>query len=255
MMIVKIASLVMAATLSLASQSVSAQPGEPTTVSTATETEAQDRNVNGDLDRYLYADVPNEDIMYLTDTETGERITEAEADGEYILHCRVVNNTKTKATVENTCVMIGQGDDYYSVRLNLLVRYTDSATGERESDMISVTYPVANRTTDAWLRFRRVGKAKLYNDGGHLNGAQINHKQLFSNVDNFFGVLVGYDDQDGVLPYGEDYACEIRVRVKLSPTEPWNEFWSDTDVHDNQNSGNDDRQENSPVEESDGTFL
>lgn len=40
-----------------------------------------------------------------------------------------------------------------------------------------------------------------------INGTQVNHAQLL--LPQGEGILISYDDQDGNLPYGKEYACEL----------------------------------------------
>lgn len=170
-----------------------------------------------------------ERLVYLSDVTTGERVTEVRIGEEYVLHCVIVNDGGIAEALENVKVYIGQGDSYDTVALNAIVSYGDHEEGTHGSVEFYSNYPVVDRANDSaadgWARFKPVGKAKLYNHGGRLNGAQVNHRQLFASSDTF-GIYVGYDDQDGVLPYGKAYACEIRVRVRLE-TESSNWFWSD----------------------------
>lgn len=63
---------------------------------------------------------------------------------------------------------------------------------------------------DYFYTLERTGIAKLYNDG-HLNGAQVNHKDLLERD----GILIGYDDQDGLMPSGEAYGCELVFKIQL----------------------------------------
>lgn len=44
-----------------------------------------------------------------------------------------------------------------------------------------------------------------------MNGAQVNHKDLLQRD----GILIGYDDQDGLMPSGEAYGCELVFKVQL----------------------------------------
>lgn len=165
-------------------------------------------------------------LVYLTDIETGELIEEVEVGEEYILHCYLVNDGELNDGLTNVSILIGQGDDYDSVRLNAVVYHGDREDGTHGCVEFYSSLPVVNRATDAWVKFKPVGKAKLYNQGGLLNGAQVNHKKLFAGT-SVSGILIGYNDQDGFLPYGKKYACEIRVRVRLEPIEPWSHCWSD----------------------------
>lgn len=171
-------------------------------------------------------------MVYLTDPVTEERITEVRINGEYILHYFVVNDGVEKEPLEDVSIMLGQGDDYYTVTINAITGYSDCNEYVSGSVYFSTSYPVAERFTDTagdgWARFVAVGKAKLYNHGGQLNGAWVNHKTLgltWSAAPDFRGMKIGYDDQDGRLPYGKDYACEVRVRVKLKTDNLY--FWSD----------------------------
>ncbi len=185
-----------------------------------------DNRLNTDRDDPAYGD--EQRLVYLTDVTTGERITEVRVGEEYILHCIIVNDGAVEEALENVTALIGQGDNYNTVSLNAIVRYGDDENDSRGSVEFYSQYPVIDRaddpTADGWARFKTVGKAKLYNHGGLLNGAQVNHRQLFVHSDTF-GIYVGYDDQDGILPYGKEYACEIRVRVRLEADDTW--YWSD----------------------------
>ena len=40
-----------------------------------------------------------------------------------------------------------------------------------------------------------------------INGTQVNHAQLL--LPQGEGILISYDDQEGNLPYGKEYACEL----------------------------------------------
>lgn len=166
-------------------------------------------------------------FIYLTEIGSSELITEVEVGCEYMLHCYIVNDGEPNDGLENVEVSIGQGDNFDTVELNAIVDYGDREDGTHGLVEFFSQLPVKNRIEDSWVRFFPVGKAKLYNDGGRLNGAQINHKRLFAYTDSAHGVYIGYDDQDGFLPYGKEYACEIRVRVRLEATERENHFWSD----------------------------
>jgi len=166
-------------------------------------------------------------LAYLTDVVTGERITEVRVNEEYVLHCILVNDGPTEEALENVKILIGQSDYYDFLSLNAVVTYDDREGDSHGSVEFFSQYPVIDRSddpaADGRARFKPVGKAKLYN-GGLLNGAQVNHRSLFSHPDTH-GIYVGYDDQDGTLPYGKEYACEIRVRVRLEADNSW--FWSD----------------------------
>lgn len=63
---------------------------------------------------------------------------------------------------------------------------------------------------DYFYTLERTSIAKLYNSG-YLNGAQVNHKDLLQRD----GILIGYDDQDGLMPSGEAYGCELVFKVQL----------------------------------------
>lgn len=194
-----------------------------------------DDRMNTDRDDPTLGD--EQRLVYLSDVATGESITEVRVGEEYILHCILVNDGTVEEALENVKILIGQGDSYDTLALNAIVSY-----GYREDDSHGCiefysSYPVVDRAenpaADGWAQLKPVSKAKLYNHGGLLNGAQVNHKNLFAHSDTY-GIYVGYDDQDGVLPYGKEYSCEIRVRVRLETDSSW--FWSDP-CHDGRYTG------------------
>ncbi len=185
-----------------------------------------DSRLNTDRDDPTLGD--EQRLVYLSDVESGERVTEVRVGEEYILHCVLVNDGDAEEALENVKILIGQGDNYDTVALNAVVTYGNDEDDSHGSVEFYSQYPVVDRTenpaADGWARFKTVGKAKLYNHGGLLNGAQVNHKYLFAHSSTR-GIYVGYDDQDGVLPYGKEYSCEIRVRVRLEADSSW--CWSD----------------------------
>lgn len=161
-------------------------------------------------------------LLYLTDVETGERITRVRVGEEYIMHFIVVNDGTPNDGIENVQIGVGQGEDFYTISLNATINFGDLDDGTHGFVEFFSEYPVIDRTDDTWIRLKPVGKAKLYNKGGLLNGAQVNHKRLFDRE-----ILIGYDDQDGFLPYGREYACELRVRVRLESINESCHCWSD----------------------------
>ena len=53
-----------------------------------------------------------------------------------------------------------------------------------------------------------------------INGTQVNHAQLL--LPQGEGILISYDDQDGNLPYGKEYACELVYQTADGENNPTN---------------------------------
>lgn len=186
--------------------------------------------LNADCDDPEFGD--ERECLWLTDPETGERIEgDLEVGQTYRVHVRVVNDGSKQEDLENVRVLIdwscSASDE---IRLVATIHYGNGGLIRFMNNYHCPNQGDAEQLADRELDFVRDGKAKLYNSSERLNGAQVNHRELLGNefmraalrrgeIDVCTGILVGYDDQDGILPYGKEYACEIRVNLRLE--EEW----------------------------------
>lgn len=186
--------------------------------------------LNADCDDPEFGD--ERECLWLTDPETGERIEGDLVAGQtYRVHLRVVNDGSKQKNLENVRVRIHwetKGDS--KIRLVASISYDDTGYIQFMNIYHCPNQGDIDQLADRELGFVRAGKAKLYNSSARLNGAQVNHRELLWNEyikavmqrnESILcnGILIGYDDQDGILPYGKEYACEIRVNLRLE--EEW----------------------------------
>ncbi len=180
-----------------------------------------DAQLNSDRDDPEFGD--ERACIWLTEVGSSERVDQLIVGETYQLHVRIVNDGAEDQSLENVQVKIGHCESGRTFRVESdgQISYTagqkyvvNAIIEYSESGRISAgaKYDLVGHDSQTMANLRRTGKAKLYN-AGRLNGAQVNHAQLLLPLGE--GILIGYDDQDGNLPYGKEYACELKINFKL----------------------------------------
>lgn len=147
---------------------------------------------------YLEKENPSVDDLFIEKMNIGET---------YIVHVPIYWLAGDDRDLKNVLVKVGfRSQNEQCAYLTLYVKSDDETLVEYEYE-----FEVANGDKESyWYTLKNVGPAKLYNNG-HLNGAQVNHADLLRRN----GILIGYDDQDGLLPSGEEYGCELVFKIRL----------------------------------------
>lgn len=153
-------------------------------------------------------------LYLLKGSDTPQLPVETMKIGEvYTVHVPVYWLAEGGRDLENVSVKVGfWSQDEQTAHLTLHVK-----TGEEALVDYDYEFGVTNDSAeDYWYTLENVGPAKLYNNG-HLNGAQVNHADLLWRDK---GILIGYDDQDGLLPSGKEFGCELVFKIQLTEVEP-----------------------------------